>query len=99
MASLTSESDSTTFAGEEMQRHLTYYFFSLTSDMNHVSQSPPVPAAPQGMTDITIREVRVHYFFASWLSVNSLSSPVNGYSVERFNGYSVERFNGYSVER
>jgi hypothetical protein len=27
--------------------------------------------------------VRVHYFFVSWLSVNSLLSPVNGYSKER----------------
>jgi hypothetical protein len=67
MASLTSESDSTTFAGEEMQPHLSYTTFSsLTSDMNHhVSQNPPVPTAPlEGMTDDTSTiGVRVHYLF------------------------------------
>ena len=87
MASLTttSESDSTTFAGEEMQRHLLYYFFSLTSDMNHhVTQNSPVPVPAASQLDGPyVIGVRVHYFFASWLSVNSLSSPVNGYSEER----------------
>ena len=38
IASLTSESDSTTFAGEEMQRHVCC-FFSLTMDMNRVSEN------------------------------------------------------------
>ena len=60
MANLTSESGSTTFAGEEMQRHLSYYFFSLTTDMNRASQNPRVPAAQQDMCFAP--GVRVHYF-------------------------------------
>ena len=61
-----------------MQRHLLY---SLTTDMNRFSQNPRVPAAQQG---ITVKPgVRVHYYFCSWLPVNPLSSPVNGYSGER----------------
>jgi hypothetical protein len=44
MASSTSESDSSTFAGEEMQRHFSH-FFSLTSDINRVSQNPLVASA------------------------------------------------------
>ena len=66
-----------------MKRQLLYYFSSLTSDMNHpVTQNPPVPVAYQPFATRVIG-VRVHYFFASWLSVNSLSSPVNGYFEER----------------
>ena len=82
-ANPTSESDSTTFAGEEMQRHLSYYFFSLTTDINGVCQNPRVPAAERSMT-ITAPGVRAHCFFCFWLSVNSLSSPVNGYSGGRW---------------
>ena len=66
VASITSESDSNTFAGEEMQRHLLYYFFSLTTDMNPFSPIPQVPAAKPGRRNNTnIAGVRVHYFFAS----------------------------------
>ena len=91
MTSLTSEFDSTTFSGEEMQRYSLYYFFSLTPDMNHhVTQNPPVPAVSQVDSQLQLDGyryrylmVRVHYFFASWLSVNCLSSPVNGCFEER----------------
>ena len=65
MASLISESDSTTFTSEEMQRHLSYYYFSLTTDMNRVSQNPRVPTAQRDMVTGCAPGVRVHYFFAS----------------------------------
>ena len=58
MASFTSESNLTTFAGEEMQRHLPYYFFSLTTDVNRVSQNTLVPTAQQGAKG---PGVRFHY--------------------------------------
>ena len=47
-----------------MQRHLSYYFFSLTTDINGVCQNPRVPAAERSMT-ITAPGVRAHCFFAS----------------------------------
>jgi hypothetical protein len=83
MESITSESDSSTFSGEEMQRHLSK-FFSLTTDVNPASQNPRVPgsAAHRGMRfelESNIPGVRVHNF-CFWLFVNSLLSPVNGYS-------------------
>ena len=60
MASFSSEFDSTPFAGEEMQRHLSYCLFSLTTDMSHVSQNTRVPAAQRGMDNTP--GVCVHYF-------------------------------------
>ena len=63
MTSFTSESDSNTFAGEKIQRHI-YYFFSLTTDVNRSSQNPRVPAAQSRVNDC-IPGVRVHYIFAS----------------------------------
>ena len=49
MQGLTSESDSNTFfAGEETQGHLSFYFFSLTTDINRASKNPRVPAAQPG---------------------------------------------------
>ena len=63
MTSFTSESDSNTFAGEKIQRHI-YYFFSLTTDVNRSSQNPRVPAAQSSVTGC-IPGVRVHYIFAS----------------------------------
>ena len=80
MASLTSEFDSNTFVGEEMQHHLSFYFFSLTTDMNSLSQNTRVPAAHEGNTHDP--GVGVH-FFCFWLSANSPSSPVNGYTEGR----------------
>jgi hypothetical protein len=77
MASFTSESDSNTFAGEEMQRHLSYYFFSLTTDMNPASQNPRVPAAWDGLTGY-VPGVCVHYILLLTVC-QFLSSPVNGY--------------------
>ena len=56
-----------------MQRHLSYYFFSLTTDIYRESQNPLVPAAKQGMGNEP--GVRVHYF-CFWLSINSLSSQL-----------------------
>jgi hypothetical protein len=64
MASFTSESDSTTFAGEEMQRYLLYYFVSLTTDMNPDSQNLRVPAAGRG------NEGCVSIIFCFWLYIN-----------------------------
>ena len=61
MASLTSESDSTPITGEEMQRHLSYHFFSLTTDTNRVSQNPRVPVAQQDAEQWSLG-VRVHNF-------------------------------------
>ena len=47
--------------------------------MNRDSQNPRVPAVKidQGIND---PGVGIHFFFCFWLSVNSLSSPVYGYS-------------------
>ena len=67
MASLTSESDSNTFA-REIQYHLLYSFFSLTTDMNRDPRNPRVPAVLDSKRNYW--EVRVHYFFASgYLSI------------------------------
>ena len=63
-----------------MQLHLSYNFFSLTTDVNRVSHNPRVPTAQQGVKDSP--GVRVHYFYF-WLFVNYFSSPVNGYSEGR----------------
>ena len=54
MASFTSESDSNTIIAGEEQRDLSYYFFSLTTDINRASKNPQVPTG-----------VRVLFFFAS----------------------------------
>ena len=78
MAILTSESDSNT---SETQCHLSYYFFSLTTDVNRVSQNPRVPAAqesPYGHPSM----VRVHYFFTCCLLIpfrlQTMASPTEG---------------------
>ena len=69
MATFSSEYDSDTFStGEKMQRLLSYFFFSLTTDINPASQNPLVPAqAQKGKLDSYFHEpaVRVDYFFAS----------------------------------
>ena len=71
----TSECNSNTFAGEEMQHQLSHYFLSLTTDMNRDAQNPQVPTAQEGNK----RGPGVHpLFFVSGSSVNSLLSPVNG---------------------
>ena len=70
MASFSSESDSNSIAGEEMQRHSSYY--SLTPEMNSFSQNPRVPAVQEGERNATrsVPGVRVHCFFASgYLSI------------------------------
>ena len=68
-----------------MQRHLTYYyyFFSLTTDVNYLSQNPRVPAALRDMNHSP--GVCPFILFCFWLTVNlnSLSSSVNGYSEGR----------------
>ena len=45
MASHTSKSVSNTSGSEETQYHLSYCFFSLTTDVNFVSLNPQVPTA------------------------------------------------------
>ena len=66
MASLTSESDSITFADEETQYHISFYSFSLTMDMNRVSRNPRVPVAQEVVNYEAVGDweygVRVHYF-------------------------------------
>ena len=62
---------------------ICHIFVSLTTDINRVSQNPLVPAAPQKSGNIYDHGVRVDYFFCFWLSVNSISSPDNGYSGAR----------------
>ena len=59
---------------------MSYYFFSLTTDMNRVSLNPRVSAWRR--VDRQLPGVRVHKF-CSWLSVNPPSSPVDGSSEER----------------
>ena len=58
MASFTSESDSNSFAGE-MQPHWSYYFFSLTTDVNRVYQNPVVPTVTQNWYNNI--KVRAHF--------------------------------------
>ena len=85
MASLTSEYDSNSFVGEEMQHQLSHYFSSFTKDMNRDTQYPFGPAAQKGKLKEFVDNVpgvRVHVFCFS-LSLNSFSSPVNGYSEGR----------------
>ena len=52
------------------------FFFSLTTDVNRVSQNPLVPAVPQNWYN-NIKAVRV-YFVLLPASDNSLSPAVNG---------------------
>ena len=90
MAGFTSEFDSNSIAGEEMQRHLSHYFFSLTNilvDLDDASKKPKVAATELPPRELSsydrsiwnVPAVRV-LFFCFWLSANSLSSPVNGLS-------------------
>ena len=65
LAGFTSKSDSNTIIAGEEQRDLSYYFFSLTTDVNRVSKNPQVPEALQ-------YGVSVHFFFAS----GCLSIPI-----------------------
>ena len=86
MTGLTSESDPSTFSGEEMQRHLSYYFFSLTTDINRSSKNPRVPAAKPGSDkhdNSYVCGVCVLFFFCFWPSVNFVLCSVNGYSEGR----------------
>ena len=49
-----------------MQRHLPYYFSSLTTDMNRFSENPRVLTVPQKGMPIDLETgVRIHCFFAS----------------------------------
>ena len=81
MASLTSESVSNTFA----ECHLSYYSFSLTTDISRVSQSPLVPALLESNRKSDVPGVRVHFpLIYFWLFVDSPSSPVNGHSEGRW---------------
>ena len=50
-----------TLTGKKMQRHLSFFFFSLTTDMNHVFQNSVVPALPQNPNK-NDPGVRVDYF-------------------------------------
>ena len=85
MANLTSEFDSNTFAGEETQHHFLYFFFSsLTTDVNRVSQNPRVPAS-HGEHRST-PGVRIHFIICFWFLSIFLSSPGTG------NGYSEGRW-------
>ena len=65
MVTLTSKSDSSTFSGEDMQleRHLSYYFFSLTTNINCDSQNARVPVAQRDICDQSAPGVRIHFFF------------------------------------
>ena len=68
IANLTSEFDSNTFAGEETQHHLSYFFFSsLTTDVNRVSQNPRVPASHG---EPRTNGVRIHFIICFWFFVN-----------------------------
>ena len=59
-----------------MQRHLSYYVFSLTTIINLVSQNARVTAAAPQTGDF-IRGMRVYYYFAS----GCLSIPFRPQSV------------------
>ena len=64
MAGFTSESDSNTIIAGEEQHDLSYYFFSLTTDIDRASKNPQVPTA-QSSKDSEYFGVRVLFFFAS----------------------------------
>ena len=60
-----------------MQRHFSYYFFSLTADIDRSSENPVVAMVllkPGLRLDPGVRIQN----FPLWLSVNSFSSPDNG---------------------
>ena len=61
MATFTSECDSNTFSVRNAASFT--YFFSLTTDMDHLSQNPRVPTAKD--KDSNNPGVRVHIFFVS----------------------------------
>jgi hypothetical protein len=66
MASSTSEYDSNTFTGEEMQRHFSYYFFSLTSDKSRLPQVATMqPNRDRSQPPNSVHGVRVCFIFAS----------------------------------
>ena len=69
MAGFTSESDFNTIIAGEEQRDLSYYFSSLTTDINRASKNPQVPAVKHPARSgeehedfITVPRVRVHFF-------------------------------------
>ena len=81
MAGFTSESDSNTIIAGEEKRGLSYYFFSVTTDINRASKNPQVPEAQSEYYPGSTYGVCVH-FFCFWLSVNPLwsSATATGYS-------------------
>ena len=84
MASLTSECVSNTLVGEEMQHQLSHYFSSLYGQESRLSASTSACDAERQLEGFFwCSRVRVH-FFCLLLFVNSLSSPVNGYSEGRW---------------
>ena len=66
LAGITSESDSNTIIASEERRDLSYYFFSLTTDINRASKNPRVPVPFCSGLNYSDRDgVRVLFFFAS----------------------------------
>ena len=73
-ATFTSESDSNTFTGKKIQYHLSCYFFSLTTDINRVSQNPLVPAAlPKPIWIDSLSGVRIFFFASGCKSITFIS--------------------------
>ena len=53
-----------------MQYHLSYYIFSLTTDMNRDSQNPRVPAIQNGTgKGGACAGVRIHFFPSGYLLI------------------------------
>ena len=65
--------------GEDSSVILSYFFFSLTMDINRASKNPLVPVAKPDRF-YSCSWVRVHYILLLAIaeSVNHFSSPVNG---------------------
>ena len=63
MPGFSSESDSNTIIAGEEQRDLSYYFFSLTTDIDRASKNPEVPTTQSEYS--YYYGVRVHFIFAS----------------------------------
>ena len=65
-----------------MQCHFSYYFFSLTTDIDRASENPVVAMVLPKPGSHFDPGVRIQ-ILPLWLSVNSISSPDNGFSEER----------------
>ena len=83
---VTSESDSITFAGEVMQHHLSLLFLqSHYGNESRLSDSTSACGTRRHLEGFLCSRgaCPIFFFVSRYLSINSLSFPVNGYSEGR----------------